>query len=97
MQFNSMRILVVLGLSVSLRVVKNGRWKEEIVTNSEIDGFSGQPANESPTRDPSNCADPKLPVTHIFFILIFQMCPRKFLSKLPAQWNCWHLTFKNVS
>lgn len=25
MQFNSMRILVVLGLSVSLRVVKNGR------------------------------------------------------------------------
>lgn len=47
----------------------------------ETDGFSDQPANESPTRDPSNRADAKFPVTQFsFFILIF--------SKLPVPWNC---------
>lgn len=43
-----------------------------------------KPAHESPTRDPSNCTDTKFPVTHFFFLFIFQMCPGKFPSKLPV-------------
>lgn len=90
MQFIFMRILVVVGLSVSLRVVKNEKWKEERVTNTKTDGFSNQPANESPTRDPSNCADTKFPVTHFFFSSSFSRCAlgKEFLSKLPVPWNC---------
>lgn len=68
MQFNSMRILVVLGLYVSLRVVK-----DEGVTNTETNGFSDQPGNQSPTRAPPNCADTKFPVTH-FFLSSFSRC-----------------------
>lgn len=79
MQFNSMRISVVLGLYVSLRVVKN-----EGVTNTETIGFSNQPANQSPTRAPPNSADTKFPVTHFFFHPHFQDVPRE----VPLQTPC---------
>lgn len=97
MQSSFKRILAVLGLSVSLRVVKDERWQEKTVADIETDGFSSQPANSSPARDPSNCADPKLPVTPVF-TLIFQMCPGKFLSKPSVPWYCLlNHTFKNAS
>lgn len=84
MQFNSKRILAVLGLLVSLRVVKDGRWQEKTATNTETGGFSSQPANNSPARDPSNCTDPKLPVTRSSFHPHFPDVPREVPLQTPG-------------
>lgn len=84
MQSSFKRILAVLGLPVSLRVVKDGRWQEKTVADIETDGFSSQPANSSPARDPSNCADPKLPVTHSCFHPHFPDVPREVPLQIPC-------------
>lgn len=84
MQFNFKRILSVLGLSISLRVVKDGRQQEKTVTNTGTDGFSSQPASNSPARDPSNCADRKLPVTRSSFHPHFPDVPREVPPQTPC-------------